>query len=191
MGTLIINVSGSLLIGFAVGLAASRLALTPTLRLLVVTGFLGGYTTFSTFAYETCELINAGSLWRAVANAAGSVLLGLLGVIVGIWLARLRALGSRCDEKGSRRWESKATLSSFGSTSEKGIVGRANPSTSPSWRSFRGVDVRGLPSYAASPRFGANSLIHTVLLAGTQHGSPHSGHRGGPAGPAPANPSRD
>jgi CrcB protein len=86
---MIINVSGSLLIGCAIGLAASRLALTPTLRLFVVTGFLGGYTTFSTFSYETYELINAGSLWRGMANAAGSVLLGFLAVVLGIWLARL------------------------------------------------------------------------------------------------------
>lgn len=88
-GTLIINVSGSLLIGLAMGLAASRLALTPTLRLFIVTGLAGGYTTFSTFAYETYELINAGSLWRAAANAAGSVLLGLLAVVAGVMLARL------------------------------------------------------------------------------------------------------
>ncbi len=88
-GTLIINVSGSLLIGLAMGLAASRLALTPALRLFIVTGLAGGYTTFSTFAYETYELINAGSLWRAAANAAGSVLLGLLAVVAGVMLARL------------------------------------------------------------------------------------------------------
>ncbi len=88
-GTLIINVSGSLLIGLAMGLAASRLALTPALRLFLVTGLVGGYTTFSTFAYETYELINAGSLWRAAANAAGSVLLGLLAVVAGVMLARL------------------------------------------------------------------------------------------------------
>ncbi len=89
VGTLIINVSGSLLIGFAIGLAASRLALSPTWRLLVVTGFCGGYTTFSTFTYETYELFNAGSIWRASFNMAASVGLGLLGVVAGLLIARL------------------------------------------------------------------------------------------------------
>ena len=89
VGTLIINVSGSLLIGFAIGLAATRLALSPTWRLLVVTGFCGGYTTFSTFAYETYELFNAGSIWRAGFNVAASVGLGLLGVVAGFLIARL------------------------------------------------------------------------------------------------------
>jgi CrcB protein len=89
VGTLIINGSGSLLIGFAVGLAATRLALSPTWRLLVVTGFCGGYTTFSTFAYETYELLNAGSIWRAAFNVAASVGLGLLGVVAGFLIARL------------------------------------------------------------------------------------------------------
>ena len=89
VGTLIINVSGSLLIGFAVGLAATRLALSPTWRLLVVTGFCGGYTTFSTFAYETYELLRAGSFWRGGLNAAASVFLGLAAVVTGLLLARL------------------------------------------------------------------------------------------------------
>ena len=88
-GTLIINVSGSLLIGFAIGLASTRLALTPTWRLLVVTGFCGGYTTFSTFSYETYELLNSGSVWRAGLNMTGSVILGVLGVMAGLLLARL------------------------------------------------------------------------------------------------------
>ncbi len=89
VGTLIINVSGSLLIGFAVGLAATRLALSPTWRLLVVTGFCGGYTTFSTFTYETYELFSAGGTWRAGINVAASVVLGIMGVVAGLSIARL------------------------------------------------------------------------------------------------------
>ena len=57
--------------------------------LLIGTGFCGGYTTFSTFSWETFKLIRDGSWWYAVANVFGSVLAGLAGVILGVTLVAL------------------------------------------------------------------------------------------------------
>src|SRR5215213_722227 len=59
-GTLLINVSGSLLIGLALTLLGQRMVADPAYRLLLVTGFLGAYTTFSTFSYETLALLQEG-----------------------------------------------------------------------------------------------------------------------------------
>lgn len=85
-GTLVVNVVGSLLIGFALQyLEASRLA--PEVRALIAVGVLGAFTTFSTFSYETVSLLEAGAWGRAAAYAFGSVLLGVLAVYAGISLA--------------------------------------------------------------------------------------------------------
>ncbi len=88
-GTLLINVSGSFAIGVVLVLLTSRLAASDSWRLLLVTGFLGGFTTFSTFSYETYNLLISGSWLAAGLNILGSVGLGLVGVIVGAGLARL------------------------------------------------------------------------------------------------------
>src|SRR4051812_24686160 len=61
-GTLFINVSGSFLLGFVLTFIGSRLVADPNLRLLVGTGFLGGYTTFSTFSYDTVVLLERGDV---------------------------------------------------------------------------------------------------------------------------------
>ena len=87
-GTLIINVSGSMLIGVVLALAA-RTGMTAPWKLLLVTGFLGGYTTFSSFAWETFQLVVEGGVGPALLNIAGSVGLGLGGVAVGATLVRL------------------------------------------------------------------------------------------------------
>ena len=88
--TLLINVSGSLLIGLALTVLGQRMVADPTYRLLFVTGFLGAYTTFSTFSYETLALAQRGDYLHAALNAAGSVILGLLatfgGMLLGRWL---------------------------------------------------------------------------------------------------------
>lgn len=91
-GTFLINVSGSFAIGIALGLLL-RLELSPTWRLLLVVGFLGGYTTFSTFSHETLDLIREGAWSYALLNAVGSVILGVAGAWIGDWLAA-RATGS-------------------------------------------------------------------------------------------------
>jgi len=86
-GTFIINVSGAFVIGIVLSLAATRLGLTPLWRLFVVTGFLGGYTTFSSYAWEAFALLEDGAFLRFAAYVAGSNVLGLIGVWVGARLA--------------------------------------------------------------------------------------------------------
>jgi len=88
LGTLAVNLAGCFLIGFAATLLQERLTVAPELRLLVLVGVLGGFTTFSTFGYETAELVRDGNLALAAANAFGSVALGLAGVWLGTALGR-------------------------------------------------------------------------------------------------------
>jgi CrcB protein len=83
-GTLLINVSGCFVIGFYLTLVTERFAGRATTRLLVATGFLGAYTTFSTFSYETARLIQTGEVWRALSYVAASLVFGLVAVGVGI-----------------------------------------------------------------------------------------------------------
>lgn len=88
-GTLVINVAGSLLLGLLVGVLAFRGGEGQAqLRLLLGTGVLGGFTTFSAFSLETVELIERGRAGSALIYALGSVALGVAGVFAGLWLAR-------------------------------------------------------------------------------------------------------
>jgi CrcB protein len=88
-GTMVINVSGSFVIGFFLVLISDRFIIHPNWRLFFAIGFLGAYTTFSTFSFETFALIQQRSFVLAVANMAGSVVLGQLAVVAGMILARL------------------------------------------------------------------------------------------------------
>ncbi len=85
-GTLIINVIGCLLIGLIAGLAESRVFLTPNLRIFIQIGLLGGFTTFSTFSYETFTLMNDGQLVLGLTNVLLQVILGLIAVWIGYHL---------------------------------------------------------------------------------------------------------
>jgi fluoride exporter len=88
-GTLFINVSGSLCIGIVAELAATRaFGMTPLLRILLATGVLGGYTTFSTFSFDAITLLGEGIL-PAFVYTAVSVVLGFAGAALGVVLARL------------------------------------------------------------------------------------------------------
>ncbi|HEY0004258.1 MAG TPA: fluoride efflux transporter CrcB [Pyrinomonadaceae bacterium] len=88
LATFVINVSGSFIIGFFLTLATERLNISPHLRLAVAVGFVGAYTTFSTFEYETIRLIEEGHLIHAVLNVVLSVTVGFVAVWGGIALAR-------------------------------------------------------------------------------------------------------
>jgi CrcB protein len=87
-GTLMVNVVGSLLLGGFLTLANETPGISSQVRLLVGTGFCGSLTTFSTLSYEIVELLLAGRYTAGVLYAVGSLLLGLLGVVLGIALMR-------------------------------------------------------------------------------------------------------
>ena len=85
--TMTINVSGSLAIGFLATLLVERFP-HPQFRLFVLVGFLGGYTTFSTYVFEAYTLWERGQSRLALANLVGSVVAGVLAVALGVALAR-------------------------------------------------------------------------------------------------------
>ncbi len=90
-GTLIVNVTGSFLLAAIMGVAGPRDPLTPEVRLLLGAGVMGGYTTYSSFNYETLALVQRGSPGAALANVAitvlGCLVAGFLGLVVGRLLA--------------------------------------------------------------------------------------------------------
>ena len=88
-GTMAVNAAGCLLIGFLTGLAETRHVLTQEQRLFLITGFLGGFTTFSAFGFESYFLVRVGETALAAANVCGEVALGLAGVWAGHQLAAL------------------------------------------------------------------------------------------------------
>ena len=87
-GTLGVNVIGSFLASVVMVLALEKSALSPDLRLIVVTGGLGGFTTYSSFNYETLHLAQSGATMLAIVNVAVTLVTCLLAGIAGIWLAR-------------------------------------------------------------------------------------------------------
>ena len=87
-GTLVVNVSGCLLLGMLMGTLETRAGVGPSWRLFAGIGVLGGYTTFSTLSYETVELMRRGQPWQALANGAGSLVAGCLAVVLGVALVR-------------------------------------------------------------------------------------------------------
>ena len=90
MGTFVINISGSFLIGVLMTLLADRFHPHPNWRLFVIVGILGGYTTFSSFEYETLQVVRDGERSLGLLYVGGSVVLGYLGVWLGTLLARGR-----------------------------------------------------------------------------------------------------
>jgi CrcB protein len=88
-GTLLINVAGSFAIGIVMVLVSTRFVSSDAWRLVLVTGLLGGFTTFSSFSYENYTLISSGHWLAAGLNILASVGLGLIGVFLGVALAQL------------------------------------------------------------------------------------------------------
>jgi CrcB protein len=87
-GTFAVNVTGCFAIGVLATLADEHAWISPTARLLLVSGLLGGFTTFSTFGMETWQLIEDGAGWLALANAGGSLAAGVAAVVLGALLTR-------------------------------------------------------------------------------------------------------
>ncbi len=87
-GTLIINISGSLILGFFVTLVTQRVAVPTEWRVFVTVGLLGGFTTFSSFSVETLNLVQMGRWLPALLYLTGNVVLGLIGAYLGMILAR-------------------------------------------------------------------------------------------------------
>lgn len=89
VGILLVNVSGCLLFGLVVGLAGNMASLGTGRRLFLLTGVLGGFTTFSTFGHDTARLVAEGTGGLALLNAGTSVTLGVGAVFAGLWLGRV------------------------------------------------------------------------------------------------------
>jgi CrcB protein len=87
IGTLLINISGALVLGFLMRFALSTPGITPTARVFLTTGFCGGYTTFSTFSYETFTLLEDHQLGRAALYVILSVTLALIATYLGVLAA--------------------------------------------------------------------------------------------------------
>jgi CrcB protein len=90
-GTFFVNVTGSLALGFLVTLTSEHIPISPELRLLLAVGFLGAYTTFSSFAVESLTLAQNSGHWHGLLNIFANNLVGLACALAGMWLARLVA----------------------------------------------------------------------------------------------------
>lgn len=87
-GTFVVNVTGCLAFGLIAGLSEQRAVIGPAARTFLLIGVLGGFTTFSTYGFETFGLLRDMELGRALANAAGQVIVGVFALWVGYVIAR-------------------------------------------------------------------------------------------------------
>lgn len=87
-GTLMINGSGSFILAFFLTLTTDRILIDPRVRVLFSVGFLGAFTTFSTFTFESVQLIQKGHWQAGLINLFGSAIIGSLAAFAGIYLAK-------------------------------------------------------------------------------------------------------
>jgi CrcB protein len=86
-GTLLINLTGCFFLGLIGQFTLNRLVISPDMRMAIAVGFFGGYTTFSSFGWETAKMLEAGEWLRATTYVGASVVVGLLLSVAGIRLA--------------------------------------------------------------------------------------------------------
>lgn len=89
MGTLIVNIVGGLLIGFISGLLVHNILTGQNVKLFLITGVCGGFTTFSAFAYENVQLIQEGYNATAIIYIVSSILFSILAALAGLWCSKL------------------------------------------------------------------------------------------------------
>ncbi|MFK5973967.1 MAG: fluoride efflux transporter CrcB [Flavobacteriaceae bacterium] len=89
LGTFMVNIIGCFLIGIILGFSAKSNFLTQNQILLLSTGFCGGFTTFSTFAFEKHSLLNSGELWYFTLYTLASIIVGVAAVALGLWTSKM------------------------------------------------------------------------------------------------------
>lgn len=89
LGTFLVNIVGCLLIGVILGISSKNNLLSPNNTLFLATGFCGGFTTFSAFAFEKHSLLKSSELFHFSFYTIASIIVGILAVALGLWLSRL------------------------------------------------------------------------------------------------------
>jgi CrcB protein len=89
LGTFAVNIVGSLLLGFVLGLALKSGQLSNNTVLFMATGFCGGFTTFSTFAFENQQLLKSGDYFNFAIYTLGSIIVGFTAIFVGLYLSKM------------------------------------------------------------------------------------------------------